>query len=718
MKKQSFILALSLVISLGACAGPQQELPPQVTTPQTPAESTPIHTQEVNFNVSLPGGFKTQQVAQVAFAKLEVSNGTQTVSALGADEDGFIEAQGNTIQLSANVPDGNNWVATIGFYPNKDSTPFLELKTLFHIPLTGNSVNINLQTHLTGALAESLRTLAPERLNQALDVNAMQRFVNELTGAQISNNTLSFTRLGDLTPPTPVSLDPRLVAMEILEQNIQFTAQESYASFSPNSFLPVPNRLGVYSNIIGGKTLGIDQQIAINPFNGHLFFNTTDDPPSTGSQGDVNENLYGLVWNASTKSFSPSFAAQTFENIQSGSLSLGSCNPAGNSSQAAAFLTERTNAGTGILKAVSQSTGQVFWQYDMGNVAEYAFTPVLKRIANCACSCDDEHLAIIARRSDVNTYRILALREERASYPTAGSCATTPLPAGTGNGHVVWSYPPEGQAELSTPFQPGGSLSHDKQMLYVLTRNDASSKLLHISTETGAVMFESDLGSNPVGAPAIGKNGTIYVSSERHVRAFSPTDGSQLWSKSGSASSFISRFNTSPVVDYVNGRDIVYAIDTQPSAQVSKPALNVFYGDTGEKKWSTALSLDAQGQIPITGLLLGEESTGKRVIYVGISDNRVYAIHDEGDMGQLAWRQFPDGTLWGSNNAFTKGIFNWGSITHRDNTLFVATRDGGDGQILAVRALKVSTQGMPSSAPWPKMSGNLANSGISHLETP
>lgn len=716
MKKQSFLMALSLAISLGSCSSPHQNLaPPVQDAPKTPlVEHKSFH--NIRFNVNVPGDFKTQQVAQTNFAKLEVSNGDSLITALGADTEGFIEAQGSTIQLSANVPEGNNWIATIGFYQNKEATPFFEIKTLFHLPVVGNSININLQTHLTGALAEELRALAPERFEQPLEVNAVQRFVNELTGAQVNNNTLSFTRLSGLTPPTPISLAPRLIAMAVVDQDIQFTSEENYSGFSPTNYLPVPHRLGAYTNLAGGKTIGIDQQIAINPFNGNLFFNTTDDPPQSGVQGPVNENLYGLSWNAANKSFSPLFSGQTFQDINSGTLSLGNGNTTGSQQQAAAFFIERTHSGQGFLKAVSQQNGSVIWQHDLGSISESTFTPVLKSLSNCACACDDEHMAIISRRSNTGTYRILALRQERSSYPTPGTCATTPLPEGTQNGHVVWSYPAEGQSDLSAPIQPGGALSRDKQTFYALTREGNSSKLLHINTETGVVMRESSLGDNPVGAPAIGKNGTIYVSTTSLLKGFNPADGTQVFSRAGSAS-FLSRFGTGPVVDYED-QDIVYAIDTQPTASVSNPTLNAYYGGSNLKKWSTALNLNAPGQIAITGLVLGEETTGERIIYVGLSDNRVYAIRDKGDKGELDWRQFPDGSLWNSHRAFSNSLYNWGGMTHRNNTLFVSTRDGGDGQILGVRALKVSTLGLPSSAPWPKTGGNLANSGLSHLETP
>lgn len=721
------LFALSFFIGVTACASPPPLPPtsPATTTPTIPATVNPTSAlQLVRFNITLPGAFRTQQTAQAVFAQLEITNGQTTIDAIGADNEGFIEAQGNAFQLSANVPDGDNWVATIRFFQNKTSAPFLSLKTLFHVPITGNSVNINLQTHLTGAIAEALLEQNPSQMNTPLDINALQSFVNGLTGASTQNNTLNFTRLGSFSPPTPVALDARQIASTLIANSTSFT-ESAGLNLTPANFLPPPTRLGQFSGITGGSTIGVDQQLAINVFNGNLFFNTTEDIPLNGSQGNVNETLFGLSWNASTKSFSSIFGAQTFKNIDNAALSLGTCNQTGTSQQPALFLLERQQStNTGTFKAISQSTGQVIWQYPLSNLAESGFTPVLKKIANCSCSCDNEHLAIFSRKNSTNNgYRIYALREERSSYPDSAACSLISggqqtFPTGTGNGAVVWQYPASGQPDLSAPLQPGGALSNDQSTFYAVTKSGSNSKLLHIDTTSGALLRQSALPEDPVGTPAIGKDGTIYVTTSRTISAYSPETGEQIWLGGGS-DLFLSRFGGNIVVDYVNGRDVVYTIDTQPAATSSTtPKISAFYGDNGSKKWDAAVSLNALGQIPITGMLIGAEQSGERIIYVGLSDSRVYAVRDNGASGTLEWKQFPDGSLWRSNRATANSLFSAHGMTLRNNTLFVGTRDGGDGQVVAIRALRVSTPNLPAEAPWPKQSGNLGNSGLSHLVTP
>jgi hypothetical protein len=730
------LLALSFLLGVTACSSPTSlsstsspavSSPPTVislssTQPNSISPSTAVHLTQ--FNVQLPGAFRTQQTAQAVFAKLEITNGQTTVNAIDADNEGFVEAQGNAFQLSANVPDGDNWIATISFFQNKTTAPFLSLKTLFHVPITGSAVNINLQTHLTGAIAEALRNQNAPQLDTALDINALQSFVNGLTGVSIENNTLSFSRLSSFSPPTPIALDARQIASTLIVNSTVLT-QTAGENLSPANFLPPPVRLGQFSGITGSPTLGIDQQLAINVFNGNLFFNTTEDIPVSGSQGNVNETLFGLTWNAANKTFATAFSAQTFKNIDNAALSLGTCNPTGASQKAAIFLLEREKStNSGSFKAVSQSTGQVIWQYPLTNLAESSFTPVLKKISNCSCACDDEHLAIFSRKNSLNNgYRIYALREERTSYPDSAACTQITngqqsFPAGTGNGAVVWQYPASGDPDLTVPLQAGGALSNNQNTFYALTKAGANSKLLHIDTTSGAVLRESSLSGDPVGTPAIGKNGTIYVTTTNTIAAFDPATGAQIWLKPGS-DPFFSRFGGNIVVDYVGGKDIVYTLDTQPAITSSTtPKISAFYGDDGSLKWETPLSLNAIGQIAITGMLIGAEQNGERVIYVGLSDNRVYAIRDNGASGALEWKQFPDGSLWRSNRITTNSLFSSHGMTLRNNTLFVATRDGGDGQVLAVRALRVSTPNLPVEAPWPKQSGNLGNSGLSQLIIP
>lgn len=711
------LITLSFVIGITACSSPIVK----TITPSSPQSVSKHHLTQ--FNVQLPSAFRTQQTAQAVFAKLVITNGQTTLNSLNADNDGFVEAQGNAFQLSANVPDGSNWVATIHFFQNKTTEPFLSLKTLFHVPITGNAVNINLQTHLTGAIVEALRDQNATLLNTALDINAFQSFVNGLTGATTQNNTLSFSRLSSFSPPTPIALDARQIASTLIANATPFT-ESAGTNLTPSDFLPPPTRLGQFSGITGSSTLGIDQQLAINVFNGNLFFNTTEDIPLTGSQGNVNETLFGLIWNANTKTFSTTFNAQTFNNIDNAAISLGACNTTGSSQQAALFLLEREkSSNTGTFKAVSQSTGQVIWQFPLTNLAESSFTPVLKKLSNCSCACDNEHLAIFSRKNSLNNgYRIYALREERSSYPDTEACslinqAQQSFPAGTGNGAIAWQYPANGELDLTVPLQPGGALSNDQNTFYAVTKSGSNSKLLHIDTSSGSLLRESTLSADPVGTPAIGKDGTIYVTTTSAITAFNPVSGAQIWSQSGSAG-FLSRFSGSPVIDYVNGQDIVYVAETQPSILSSTPKINAFYGNNGTKKWESEFSLAATGQIPITGLLIGAEQNGERIIYVGLSDNRVYAIRDKGSSGQLEWKQFPDGSLWRSNRITSNSLFSSHGMTLRNNTLFVGTRDGGDGQVVAIRALRVSTPNMPIEAPWPKQSGNLGNSGLSQLISP
>jgi len=206
-------------------------------------------------------------------------------------------------------------------------------------------------------------------------------------------------------------------------------------------------------------------------------------------------------------------------------------------------------------------------------------------------------------------------------------------------------------------------------------------------------------------SPVVGANGNVYVLSfdipERFVlgqhtpgesmpgwlSAYSP-DGALLWRSSLASSSSLT-----PVIDQRNGKERIYVIS-------DRSLLSVFSGQ-GAPIWSLLLRGTA-GEGPVDAPLIAEDLGGGRTIYQGIGNGLIYAIRDHETHGEMMWAKAPGAKI-------SRGML------LKDGVLYAPTLDGGEGQWVQIKAVKVHSLNLASSAPWPMTGGNLGGSGISHL---
>lgn len=696
MMKNGIILAGLVSISLIMSC---QSMPQQVegSLPKAQAQQHKL-LKPVRFDIHLPlSSFGIKQVAQVSAVKLTISNGTQTYHANGADPQGFIfiSNPGSSLQLGADIPEGNFWVATLGLYINTNASPVLELKAAFHVPVTG-TIRMDMSTWLTGAIVEELRRLNASYLNTGNlsdQLNALQAFVNALTGAQVTNQVLSFSRLTNFDPPTPQALQAQPIASAI--QSNQLTPSTATGeSRNPKDYIKLPAHLGKI--LLKPSTNGVYQAVAINKFTGAAFFNETltNQPsperlygikPKSNPPTDISQFFDLLSGFGSFSSSNPSNHGQVLHDIQSNALSLGFANPTGSSNSVPViFLFDNDQTtGHGILKAISQENGSLVWSHDFGNVVGSTFTPVVRRSnyttpSSCACLQEDWVLLFV-NTAIPSTTGIYALRQHHtgANNEPRDSSAD-----------VLWSYPTPGGALVDT----SGALSPDQSKLYVVTTSTNPGQLIVLNTENGSEIRKTNLTMKSHSAPAIGSDGTVYIAqasasgSFGYLQAFH-SDGTLKWNY-GDGGELRKIFRT-PIIDHQNGEDIIYVIDDTRRLHSLRA--------NGSARWSFTVSHDPTLSV-FTDLLVGAEADGSRIIYVGLSNGQIYAIRDQGNSAALAWQTSPGGNL-------TSGL------NLHNHLLYASTLDGGDGQFIATQVLKVSTANVPNFAPWPKPGGSVFNDG-------
>jgi outer membrane protein assembly factor BamB len=247
-------------------------------------------------------------------------------------------------------------------------------------------------------------------------------------------------------------------------------------------------------------------------------------------------------------------------------------------------------------------------------------------------------------------------------------------------------------------------LSTDGATLFALAQDSSATPKAYLvamkrapsSPPTGEkrwdVQLNGNLGFHP--SLAIGTDGTIYLyvsqSGTAYLQAYDPSTGTKKWEKqlSGAVPS-----SASPIVDRQNNADIIYA--------ASGTKLYAFNPD-GSNKWASPLDLN--GYSSYYSPLVGAETSGRHIIYlVGVNSSatnnfttKIFAIAD-------------DQTVLWSRSPFAISLS--AGFTLLDGRLFFTTYDGGEGQFIHLQGIKVSTPNMPLTAPWPKIYGNLRNSG-------
>jgi hypothetical protein len=710
INKLTIPICLSSSLLLVSACSPAQpslnqlNLAPEATTPkQQTSTANEKSSRFVKFNVIPPAAeFGIKQTAQANYIKLTAVNGNQVIYDSNADSTTKMVQVVNsaaTFSLGAQIPTGNNWVVTVGFYSNPSSPPILELKNAFHVPLTG-TVNVSMQTHLTGGIVEELHKLNSTLLNNPLDLNAYQSFVNGLTGATVNGETLSFTRLTALDPATPQALSARALAVAINLSTIANVNNAAGTGLTPANYKQTPFPVGRYATASG--TFGVDQVVAINPNNGWTFF-------SESLAGDADlEKVYGITTTTTAdgstgfNKFSEIFAPTAAKQILSPSLVLGSSNPTGGAMSGSVYYLELEPTPTDLttprkarIQAIGQGNGQAQWSYTFPFTAELypkdanqnqviadpSKAPLLlwrDLGTNLSCHCDDEDIvyAYVLAGASSGVY---AIRQERP-----GGAGT----AGTTNGTQIWSY-------LTSDLIGGGAVATDGSKLYFVTNNSSAGKLLILNRSDGTLALSVNLGAGSQTSPAIGTDGTVYVMTNNGILKAFDANGTSKWN----ANLGNIPFKHTPIVDRQNGKDVIYMISS--SGTTSKSAYMYAYGDDGTAKWTSPIQLSNNNNQVYANLLVGAEPDGKRLIYTGLSNSKLYAVRDLGTKGQIEWETSAGGNLWNGLNL-------------RNGYLYASTVDGGDRQFIMTHAIQVSTPNLPAAAPWPKAGGNLRNSGVSY----
>lgn len=667
---------LSLLSMIG-CSAPDDPIAfSSLTTPLIQASGiqlpSPVSEQIVNFNIQLPTNhsFRTKQTANATHVKLTITNGTTTVFAAGADGNGFNSVGGNNpLALTATVSTGNNWVATAGFYSNNnDGALIQEFKTAFHVPVTG-TVEISMRTFLMGKMVEELQNLNSPELATALDLNAYQAFVDNLTGFSVGP-PIAFTT-------DPLDFDARQLSTQISNNTIVTVdgATGTTLSANPANFVELPFEGGQYQAQAG--TQGIKKTVAINPANGNVF--AYDDDLATN-----NFHLYGLgttINGDSTVTFAENHKAQ-YGIIDSRYVTLGIANPTG-TAQVPAIFYVRENGGNRELRAVRQDNPATqLWVHTLpqSSASKWGLVTRLDDNGTAGDPTDDQDIVYTAFTNGNST-----------STTTSGIRAVR-------NGTDLWTY------NHTKLFSSGGALSNDGNTLYVNTYEPlaSSTTLIGLDTSNGNEKWTETIAQNAQSrsGPVVGSDERVYLithdvgfNSSLHSVTPGPTSATINWTQALGTLAVEGYSFESPIIDNHGAQDVIYL-------QTSKGYLWAVNHDQSFK-WANPHSMGA-GAFG-SPLLVGEEPSaitgqqGKRVIYVGGSNSRIYAIRDNGTTSEEAWSQ-------------SFGSF-WQGFNLKDNYLYYTTLNGGDANFVLVKAIKVNTPNVPATAPWPQVRGDMQGRG-------
>lgn len=643
----------------------------------------------IRFVIQPTGAFRTQQTAQPGYVKLTIvgrdSQGqTQTLAAVGADANGFLAMPANGEAVTAQVPDGNNWVVTAGFYNNpSDDGLILARKAAFHsADGAASTVNVDNRSHLTGAIVEQLRLLGSSLLNQPLDLTGLQAFVDGLTGApDFSRLNLSSNGTAiPASPRDPTEIDAGLLASQLSNFEIN-PAQLSLSlgqGLDPKNYKRAPYLNGSFD--LDVLTDGVREAPALDTASGTLFFNDTRISSTSVNQ---NEQLYGVGF--ANGQFTQRFKVGVGK-VLSRYVTTGLANADGHSPTQAVYLTRQLPTGLELV-AFNQLNGNLLWSKPFATFVESdnSFTPVawLDTTPNPAvpCGCDDVDILYTAlNAADANLKGVYKIRSS------------------TGVQEGFYRY--DGAA-TSNNFTSTGVLSPDGSKLYVVNNGSsggsAPAELIVINTATmgGTRVSLAPYAVRPKAAPARGRNGRLYLpvftASGSYLLALN-ADGSLRWNLPLATSA--ARADYPPVVDIKSGKPQIYVHLNDGKLFSIRDD-----GSSASLSWSKDLKYALRGSP-----LLGEStqlSPQQKYIYVATQETgQVFGLKESD--GSLLWQTSPQGT-------FSSGF------AIRQGHLLVTTRDGNDGTKVGLRALKVEAGRLTSSAPWPRFGGNDGNTGVSSL---
>ncbi|PIQ25048.1 hypothetical protein COW36_07445 [bacterium (Candidatus Blackallbacteria) CG17_big_fil_post_rev_8_21_14_2_50_48_46] len=660
----------------------------QITSPFEKS-ALPVQTQAVksgqilNLKLRFDKGFQTQcSQCRAEYVKLEIK-GPGHVStplyAYGADANGFIKVLNENPQLSAQVPAGSNWTAIAGLYANNnpDAEPILKVGAAFHVPNTDPQIEMDLRALQSAELIKALHEIGSNKVLTPLDLEKYQAFSDALLGVvQNPDGTYQMNRVPAGQDPSNF-LDARKIAGLIAQDTLSEISENAGQTLNPNLLSSLPQAFHTYraKELTAGLT-----PLSMNPATGHLF------------SFDILQNtkrIYGLSSALANLPLKPVFNPVEVGRLQNIYLSLGHANPSGTQPIPVIYLMEYTGLNRMSLKALDQRSGALVWNYNFNQTdsLETRFVPVSQT--------DKRGTASPADDTDIVYTTLLA---DHWSFPgTRGVYALR-------EGQLVWRYSEDREFTGSGALSPGG----DK--LYLVTRSDpfSSAKLIAVKTQPAAPpqgekawLQEVDLGEEAfdTATPVVGTDGTVYVNTVNtanqrhfvqmpgHLQAIA-ANGQRKWKAALAVASFFP-----PVIGHQGGEDILYT--STEGAKLHAIRQN------GSEKWQVTLP-GTVGEGPSGSPTLGLNLAGETVIYVPWGNGLIYAIRDQGTEGKVLWAQAPGG----KNNR---------TVLLKDGVLYATTMDGGEGQFVQIRSLKVNTPNMPPQAPWPMLGGNLMASGRSQL---
>lgn len=675
------------VLTLSACANPAVPSVGSTVALQSSANQlkAPLQRKQITFTVNLDQPLRTQCNCGATYFQLEIKgtgNLSRPLYAINADTNGMIPIQSGATQVSvtAEVPEGPNWVAYANLYTTDlpDQKPIQQVGGVFHVADNEDPqiIEMSLRALQTAQVIEALHILGSNKVLSPLDLEAYQALSNKLLGVeQLPDGTYKMNRLPGMDDPNQL-LDAAAIANLIENGQLDPQHPEGAETIPVDELVPQPR----VQNSFMARSLTTGLKKLVMNRNGDIFgFDLIQN----------SQRVYALKSDDYSYVF-PSFniTPASMRNIY---LSLGQANTAGNSPQKVFYTYTYEGLNKMFLRAYSQTDGSLVWSYSFGTVAalnsDYVPT-VLHQDQDTLTLEDDQDL-------------IFTTLDTNSEAPERGAYAIK-------NGQEIW------HTTLDYQFNNAGALSPDGQQLYLVSRASVMqpSKLFALNTQTGAKLWEQTIDGGNTGQPAgqtnrtastntpvIGFDGTIYMTSSSsqlsnndypgYVSAFSPATGTPLWHRQLPAYS-----DFTPVVDHRDGKDRLY-ITSQ------RGLISALDGSDGSVIWSHLLKGTA-GEGPRDAPLLAEDTGGTRTLYQAMGNGLIYAVRDHGARPQLLWAKAPGAKV-------SSGM------VLKDNLLHVPTFDGGEGQFIQMKTVRVHSPRLASTAPWPITGGNPSASGISNL---
>ena len=658
---------------------------------QPPAEVAKSNTKEtkkiapVRFDLNFNQAFVTQCAScKPRYVRLSIQ-GSQNISeplyAINADDNGFVEIDPETTlqELSANVPEGNNWAAFASLHMNDDpeSPPMARIGGVFHNPPpTEEQIELSKRALQTAEIVNAMHDLGDDRLFSALDLQRYQAMTDALLGVeQNPDGTYTLGRV-----PNGEILNAETLARLLENGGLNPDDPESASQLPVEQLLPKPQ---VKASVrLQAFTAGLSKLVMNSQSKGIFAYDILQS----------RRRMYGFQAPGLESILTP----YDLGNLRNVYLSLGQANPTGSQTVPVTYTYSSEGLDRMVLRAREQTSNGVMWSYNFED------TPALNSDYVPTVWRDTQNTP---DPSDDTDHVYVTLNADRFNHPDQRGVYAIE------EGQKLW------HVKIDKDFNTAGALNATGDRLYVISRSNPStpSRLYAIDTSEGVANAADRLlwnislrGVNATSGgetfttstPVMGKNGDIYLTTFRLPPNFKLGDslpgilhcispaGEVRWEfPLASSSSF------TPVVDHREGQDLIYVITDRGRL--------VAVDGAGQQRWGTVLPGTA-GEGPVDAPIIGEDLDGGRTLYQAMGNGLIYAIKDRDTRGEMLWAQAPQAKV-------SRGM------VLKDGFLYAPTLDGGEGQTVQIKGIQVHSMGLASTAPWPITGGNLAAQHISAL---